>query len=251
MNFRKPIVLICLFLLTGFIIRAQTNYDIQLSLNAVDCNNQTACYDVQLRTTNGVAWNLAGQNYRIYYDGALGNFSSGTSQLGSTYQDFTLVQHSPNLDASSIDGSLSFESNLSFLNYAIDLNNLSSGGITLPADGSWITTSQLCFSLQSDVLNDPNTCFEAVWGRSGLTDDYATSFVEVSEWVAMNNTQMANGVGYNDLESSDGEASCLATSCTTPPATVGSYDLQMELGPVDCANNTVCYNVQLRSNDGN
>ncbi len=244
MNFRIFIITY-LFFTVCFFGQAQSDYDIQLSLNQVDCNNNTVCYDVQLRTSNGTSWGLAGQNYRIYYNSALGSYKSGVSVLGASYQDFTLVQDAQNLNSSGT-GSLAFEDNLSFLNYSIDLNNTSSGGVSLPSDGSWLTTSQLCFDVQSTLLNDPNTCFEAVWARSGLTDEYATSFVEVSEWVAAENTQMANGVGYDDLDSSDGEVACLANSC----ANVGNYDIQMTLGQVDCENNTVCYNVQLSSSNG-
>ncbi len=222
-----------------------SNYDIQLSLNQVDCQTNTVCYDVQLKSSNGTPWGLAGQNYRLYYDGALASYQSGISLLNSDYQNFTLVQDAQNINAAST-GSLPFASNLSFLNYSIDLSNTFSGGINLPSDGSWVSTSQICFDVQADLLNDPNTCFEAVWARNGLTNDYATSFVEVSEWVATDNTQKAQGVGFNDLDNSDGEAACLANSCTNAE----TYDIQLSLNQVDCQTNTVCYDVQLKSSNG-
>ena len=250
---KYPMMILKKFLGTIFLISSlifnllsQSTYDIQFVLNNIDCNSNIVCYDVQLRSNNGTPWGLAGQNYRLYYDASLSTYQSGLSSLGIDYQNFTLVQHVQNEDAGGM-GSLPFESNLSFLNYSIDLNSTSLGGVNLPSDGSWLTTSQLCFSVQAALLDNPNNCFEAVWARGGLTDAYATSFVEVSEWVTTDSTRMATGMDYNDLDSSDGESSCLANSC----AATGSYDIQMTLNNVDCEANTVCYNVQLRSNDGN
>ena len=222
----------------------QSNYDIQLVLDTVDCVNNIACYNVQLRSTNGNNWGLAGQNYRLYYDAALASWQSGTSTLGSTYQSFTLVQDVQNVNASGTNGNLAFEDSLSFLNYTMDLNDPSTGGISFPNDTTWITTSRLCFSVSDSLLNDPNVCLEAVWARNGMTNEYATSFVEVSEWVMPNQTQMATGIGYNDLDATDGEGSCFESSCA------GKYDIQLVIDTIDCYNNVACYNVQLRSTEG-
>ncbi|MFK7983668.1 MAG: GEVED domain-containing protein [Saprospiraceae bacterium] len=237
-----------LFLLLSTItcLTGQANYELQLIFNNIDCQTNTVCYDVQLRSSDGNNWTLAGQNYRLYYDAALGAYQSGTSLLGADYQNFTLVQNIQGLNTTGT-GSLAFEDSLSFLNYSIDLNNISTGGTTLPTDGSWLTTSQLCFAIATDLLNTPSSCFEAVWGRVGLTDPYATSFVEISEWVQTGVTQMATGSMYNDLDSSDSEGACFANSCTG----LSNYELQLALNNVDCQTNTVCYDVQLRSSDGN
>ena len=95
----------------------------------------------------------------------------------------------------------------------MDLNNPSTGGTALPADGSWLTTSQLCFTLEDSLLDNPSTCLEAIWARDTLTAAYATSFVEVSEWVMADSTQMAEGVLYDDLDSLDGNDACFDGSC--------------------------------------
>jgi len=229
-------------------------FDIQFALDDVDCASNQVCYNVQLKSNGGNDFILAGQNYRIYYDGALGSYTSGTSLLSSQYGNFTLVQDVQNLNASGA-GSLSFESDLSFLNYSIDLQDITSGGVL--TDGNWLTTSQLCFTVSQTVIDDPNTCFEAIWSRDGLTNSYATSFVEVSEWVGANNTDQISGVVYNDLTSASPSASCLQNACssnqTNPsgPVAGGVFDIQLTLGDVNCASNQVCYNVQLKSNGGN
>jgi hypothetical protein len=218
-----------------------TEYDIRLDFDSLDCINSVVCYNVQIRDPNGSGWGLAGQNYRIYYDAALASWQSGISTLGSAYQDFTLIQDIQGVNATTPSGNLSFEDSLSFLNYTMDLIDPGVGGINLPSDSSWLTTSQLCFTVAPILLNDPGTCLEAVWARDGLTNEYATSFVEISEWVAVNDTEMANGALYDDLESSDGDASCFTQGCEET-----EYDIRLTFDTLDCINNLACYNVQLR-----
>jgi len=189
------------------------DYGIRLTFDTLDCINKTACFNVQLRTEDSNGWGLAGQNYRIYYDAALASWQSGTSTLGTAYQGFQLIQDIQDVDASATNSNLSFEDTLGFLNYTMDLNDPSIGGTNLPADGSWLTTSQLCFTLEDALLDNSSTCLEAIWARDTLTAKYATSFVEVSEWIEPNSTQMANGVYYDDLEASDGNDACFVNSC--------------------------------------
>jgi len=105
-----------LIMLKGTVL-SQPLYDIQLTLDTVDCINKTACYNVQVRSADGTDWGLAGQNYRIYYDGALATWQSGTSTLGGSYQNFSLIQDIQNVDASATGSNLAFEDDLSFLNY--------------------------------------------------------------------------------------------------------------------------------------
>ena len=243
---KKYILIITLFIFFCNRICAQSTYDIRLVYASLDCNTNIACYDVQLRNTAGTNWGLAGQNYRLYYDASLAAFTSGTSVLGSDYQNFNLVQDIQDADASGA-GNFAFESNLGFLNYSIDLLNPMTGGDNLLADGTWKTTSQLCFALEGDILTNPTSCLEAVWGRQDSTSSYGTSFVEVSEWVEANNTQMATGDAYNDLTSADGAGSCFENACSNA---AGSYAIQLVYSGIDCNTNIACYDVQLRNTAG-
>ncbi len=243
---KKYIPTIILYFIFCNKIFTQSTYDIRLVYSSLDCNTNIACYDVQLRSTTGTNWGLAGQNYRLYYDASLAAFASGVSTLGNDYQSFNLVQDFQDVDASGT-GNLSFESTLGFLNYAIDLLDPMTGGDSLLADGTWKTTSQLCFALEGDILTNPASCLEAVWGRMDTTSQYGTSFVEVSEWVEENNTQMATGHNYIDLDSSDGVGSCFEDACNTG---IGSYDIQLVYSGIDCNTSIACYDVQLRNTAG-
>lgn len=165
-------------------LSAQKYYDIQLT--SISQNIQTEiCYDVQLRSAELSEINLGGQNYRLYYDASVLSVDEEKSVSLLPLQDYTplmLNENIYNVDANGV-GDLPYESTLGFLNFAIDLNNVSSGGIYLPNNGEWITTSRICFKVLAEVdLSVPILH----WAREDFTKTYATAFVEVSEWVAPN-----------------------------------------------------------------
>jgi hypothetical protein len=199
-----------LFLLS-FHLSAQ-NYDTRFQLSTINCETQQVCYNVQLRPNGAGSFNLAGQNYRIFYNSSLAAYLSGQSLLPSQYGEYTLVQDVQGADASDMNGPLAFESTLGFLNYAMDLNDIQNGGINLPTN-QWTSTSNLCFTVDADVLNSLESCLELIWAREGLTDIYATAFVEVSRWVSTNNTTNSLGILYDDLDVDDGASSCLVINC--------------------------------------
>ena len=91
--------------------------------------------------------------------------------------------------------------------------DLASGGIAFSADGEWVTTSSLCFELDDETIDDVNACLNLVWARPGLTDAYATAFVEVSEWVGQNATENAETDIYDDLDENDGDDACISALC--------------------------------------
>ncbi len=260
-------------------------YDIRFKLDALDCPNGQICYLVQLKSADGQGWNLAGQNYRIYYDASMATYISGSgiSLLPENqYSSVLFTADIQNVDASAFGGDLDFANTLSFLNYSIDLMNLSNGGINLPASGEWVSTSKLCFDVSQAALDDPNECISLVWARMGKTDPYATAFVEVSQWLSTNSTTEAIANIYDDLDASDGPESCLTSICegtgnenTTPTCSDGidndadglidcndpscagidpciinqkSFDITLDLSNVDCVSGVACYDINLRAN---
>ena len=210
----KNIILVFSFLLVRFMINAQ-NYDVRFNRTNVDCETRQVCYDVQIRPNGSTAFNLAGQNWRIFWDASKATFVSGTSVLPiPLYTPYTQVQLVENANADSRNGLLDFEANLSFLNYYMDLNDTNSGGILLPA-GEWTTTSNLCFTVAQEVIDNPSTCLEMVFGRETLTAAYATAYVEISRWVSSGVTTNAVGVVHDDLNASDGDQACFDVICAS------------------------------------
>ena len=180
----------------------------------MNCDERTICYEVQLRSSNGGSWGLAGQNYRLYYDATLATFRNGSSNLSNAYNGYAESQHVPGADASSVGGGLAFENNVGFLNYGIDLKEEGAGGITL--SNTWVPTSTLCFDINEQAMNN-GECFSLVWAREARTRAYFDAYVEVSEWQGPNQTTRAVGNTYDDLSDNDGDSACFAAACTVAP----------------------------------
>ncbi|MFT4565175.1 MAG: hypothetical protein ACI9FN_000123 [Saprospiraceae bacterium] len=279
----NTLIVLALLLVTQMAI-SQRTYDIRFVLDSLDSNANTVCYRTEIRSADGQAWNLAGQNYRIFYAGSMAEYidDSATSLLPENqyFLDLSQVQDAQHVDASDFGFDLGFASDLSFLNYSIDLMSLNTGGINLEGNGEWVPTSKLCFDVPPEATTNPNLCLEFVWARMGRTDDYATAFVEVSQWVQTNFTTDAVTNIYDDLDSQDCEDACLAAECdptiitenTLEKCTDGLdndndglidcqddlcfpfcpedntlYDISLNLASVDCVSGTACYSVNLKS----
>lgn len=218
----KKLILSVLFISLYFISFGQ-DYDIRFHRASIDCENLEVCYDIQLRPNGNVPLNLAGQNYRIYYDYSKAQFISRTSYLPSQYSELKIAQN-VHEDASGA-GPLPFDSTLGFLNLATDLSDVQNGGVLIGV-GQWYSTAELCFTVTQDVIDDPDVCIEAVWGREGLTDAYATAFVVISKWMGPNSTQSSECIQFFDLDSSSGDEACFDISCGKPGLTV--YDTETD-----------------------
>jgi len=66
---------------------------------------------------------------------------------------------------------------------------------------------------QTSALNDPNICFEAVWGRDNLTEGYFDAFVDVNRWIQPGQIGPATARTYIDL-TNENNSSCLVNTCT-------------------------------------
>lgn len=184
MKFLFPLSFAIIFGITHTSLNAQKYYDIQL--NAISQNIETeACYDVQLRSSDLSQINLGGQNYRLYYDASVLSLDEEKSMSFLPDEDYTPLMLKDDIQGADANGvgSLPYESSLGFVNFGIDLNNTTTGGIDLPVNGDWVTTARVCFQVKENLdLSEPILH----WAREELTKEYATAFVEVSEWIAPN-----------------------------------------------------------------
>ena len=92
--------------------------------------------EVQVRNTSQADLSLAGQNYRFYYDSEILNLEAekSTSTLPSTsYTAITFEGHKKGIQADKVN-QVSFDDNLGFVNFSIDLHNLRDGGVELAKD---------------------------------------------------------------------------------------------------------------------
>lgn len=186
------------FLLIGLanMLAGQNHYNIRLDPMQANVPNQS-CFNIQLAAADGTNLNLAGQNYRLFYDATLLEIEqSQISYLlpSNQYHNLTVKNFTGENDQGI--GYLPFDQRIGFLNISIDLLDYKTGGQVLSANGEWTNTCQVCFKKKSAASN---TQGKIIWARPDLTQDYATGFVEIAEWKDQNITQPALATTYEDL----------------------------------------------------
>ena len=220
---KRLLLILSFFLFLGISLKGQAIFDLQLKLLALDSINNFIHFELLLQNKKDETCGLAGQNYRLFYNSASLSFDSGASLLGDDYQRFTLIQDIQNTNASGVNGFLAFEEHLGFLNFSIDLVNIMDGGVFLSKEKEWVSIAQLSFQLKKkSAIND---CLELIWGRENYTDAYATSFVEISEWVSPNNTRAAKIDTFQDW---------MSDNCK--PSTAKNYYLKPKIFLQGCYN---------------
>ena len=155
--------------------------------------------EVQVRNTSEANLNLAGQNYRFYYDSEILSLDTekSTSALPSTsYTDIAFEGHKKGIQADKVN-QISFDDNLGFVNFSIDLHNLKDGGVNLSKD-DWTAVARLKFEVKEESV-----AYDLVWGRDGATEKYATAFVEMQEWVSSSKLDKIDITFYGDLSSKE------------------------------------------------
>jgi len=193
---KRCLTIVCL-VMCQLVIFAQNHYKIRLDERASNTTSQS-CFAIQLSTADGQDLNLAGQNYRLYYDAEqLELKESNVEYLLSDelYHNFTIKNYVSTTDATGV-GYLPFNQKIGFLNLSVDLLDYKKGGAMLSSDGAWKSTCQVCFNqLQSGV----STNGKIIWAREDLTSSYATAFVEIAEWLEVDKTEEAIATEYEDL----------------------------------------------------
>ncbi len=192
--------LITIGFLTLFFTQASAQNGYSIQLKKVDqMNTKLSCYDIQLASPDKIDFNLAGQNYRLYYNAEEFQFNSEKMNLHLPVQQYSpmiIKDDLANIDATGM-GEVPFERHLGFLNLGSDLEDLSNGGIVLPSSGEWVSTVQICFNYLGDSELIPN--MELVWAREEKTSSLATAFVEIAEWLAPFETRAAEGIEFGDI----------------------------------------------------
>ncbi|MEM6319092.1 MAG: T9SS type A sorting domain-containing protein [Bacteroidota bacterium] len=194
--------LIGFLLLSCCKVKAQKHYEIRLK-SFPSASSEQLCYNIQLASVDLEAINLAGQNYRLYYDGSKLKFKERHSNLllpEEKYTPLILKDNIQNIDAYGM-GLLGFDHSLSFLNINVDLKDDLNGGIILPASGDWVSTALICFDKinQTNAISDDSN-YSIFWAREELTKNYATAFLEITEWAAPNVILPIKAATFGDQE---------------------------------------------------
>ena len=168
---------------------------LRLSPSFYDEANQTIYVDVELRYRGQGQLNLADQNYRLYYDSEVLSVNEDRSRSDlpqDLYSQLEFMEVLEDLNAGDVN-QLSFDDQLGFINFGIDLHSSDDAGISLRKEDDWQRVAVLNFN-----LNNKKDLSRIVWSQSGATDQYATAFVEIMEWVAPNETKPVNVHTYVD-----------------------------------------------------
>lgn len=174
------LLLLSCFVFASFAFAGTNSVEIQLSASGIDKNQGVMYVDVHLKARQNSFVNLASQNYRIYYPSNKLVFSSQGSKSNlplDKYRELHFTENLKNIDAGNI-GQLDFDKDLGFVNFSIELKDLLNGGVYLKGSDSWLHVATLKF-----VVSDWNQDLNVVLSRDGISDHYATAFVELAEWI--------------------------------------------------------------------
>ncbi len=182
-------------------------------------SKQELYVNVELRNITGADITLAGQNYRFYYDSevlSLDTEASSSALSGRMYTELSLEDHLNGVQADDVN-QVTFDDNLGFVNFSIDLHDLKNGGISLATD-KWTTVARLKFDVKKEEVG-----YDLVWGREGATDLYATAFVELQEWNSSNDLADIEITYYGDLSSQESSTEVAAFEAAIGPNPTSDY----------------------------
>ena len=201
MNARKDIMK---RILTGLVLTittlslsfAKSTVDLRLTPASYDKKSATLYVSVEVRNEERSSLVLAGQNYRFFYDSDVLHLDQKGSSVdlpGNRYSQIKFAEHYEGIEADEVN-QLSFDDHLGFANFSIDLTDNKNGGIRLHKEKGWTSVATLKFR----VLGG-NGLFDVVWGRDEATDQYATAFVELTEWKSKTETELLDINYFGDL----------------------------------------------------
>ena len=192
----KNLIIISLALVAATFSSVEAkNVDLRLSQGLYDAQSSSLFVNVEIKYNDNGNFVLGGQNFRMYYNTEVIRLDADQSNMQlplDKYSDLQLTAVREEVDASRV-GQLQFDDNLGFANLSINLADNKDGGIRISKKDGWVKIATLKF----EVINDVETA-EVVWGRNGKTEQYATAYAEIAEWVAPFSTT-ASDVNFIDL----------------------------------------------------
>ena len=151
-------------------------HDVELRFSENHIEGDLLIVDIDIRAST-YDFNLADHNLRAYYDHSAMELVSVSSVLSEN-------RYTPiHLEESYTDGSLSgerdlyYEDDMGFINMSIRMTDNQNGGTVIT--DKWTTIHRATFK----IVNSHEKLAIA-WAMEGVTQSYATAFVEVAEWIA-------------------------------------------------------------------
>ena len=184
---------------------------IDIKLEPANSRDGASCFDIELRSAAGYDIDLAGQNYRIFFNG----------QVASFREDLTVH----NLDKwtyGKVETISSIRDNIGFVSLSLDSKVLTDKIVQLDGDGRWVQTINLCFD------HDDRATLDLTWADPRKTSRFATAQIAFSEWVDADNQQVLNPQEVIDYSSADFREEVALLELTVYPNPASDL-LQVEL----------------------
>ncbi len=184
-------------------VLAANELEVRFNKASYDENKQELFVDVEVQYTQSGQLVLAGQNYRFFYSSEVLKLDAkATKSLLSeeAYGKVSVDNHKSGIKADQVN-QLTFDNDLGFANFSIDLLDQSKGGKKITSADGWVTVARLKFDVKKE-----GAAYDLVWGRQDVTDLYATAFVEIGEWRSAKKLDKVAITYYGDLSSEDAKS---------------------------------------------
>ena len=233
-------------------ISMEEEWDIQLTLNTLDCNTNQACYLLQVKNSSGSDWTLSDQNYRLFFDGDYMTVVSVASLLPPAYYSGANLDQNQKYSglgqeaASPLDD---IDDNLGFLDFNIVQTDKSNPSAAVQLNAITFTSvAEICVDIDPVVINDPigNNCVSFYHSRPSTAGTFTNQYTTISNNDAANSTTSTAGNNFDDLTPMDGADACLGLNCSTEK----QWDIQVTMTDFDCDNNTACYQLEVKNTLG-
>jgi hypothetical protein len=192
-------------------------WNIRLLQSGVNCQEERACYVLQIQNESDTPWALGDQNYRLFFDGDLMTVTSVTSLLPSNLYFPAIIDMNLKYQGQEANSPLdNIDSNLGFLDFNIVEIEKSNPNTAVQLNATaFISIAQICVDVAPAVMEDTDgeTCLSFIHSRPSTAGAFTNQYTVITENDAPNSTEMTMGISYDNLESSDGSVSCLGLIC--------------------------------------
>jgi len=205
----KSLSTLVVFLSVLSILFGQKPIDIKLEPTL--SRDGASCFDIELRSSAGYDINLAGQNYRIFFNGQIATFREDLTEHTLDKQTY-----------GKLDVLASVHNNIGFVSLSIDSRIFTERIVRLDREGTWFKTMNLCFD------HDENATLDLTWANARKTSRFATAEIAFSEWVSAEKQQILYPQEVSDFSSADFKDEVNLLDLTVYPNPASDY-LQIEL----------------------
>jgi len=159
---------------------------VDIKLQPTSSQDGASCFDIKLRSSAGHDINLAGQNYRMFFNGEKAAFRSDLTSHKLDKRTY-----------GKLDVLHSVDNHIGFISLSLDSRIYTDKVVQLDRAGSWVTTLNVCFD------HNQGETLDLTWANARKTSRFATAEIAFSEWVDADNQQILLPQEVEDFSSAD------------------------------------------------